>query len=253
MSGADDRSPDRLFGGRLLLKQPAKGHRVGTDAVLLAAAAAPIASGVAIDLGAGVGAVGLAFAQRCAGASVLLVDNDPEALALARDNIALNGLAGRASTINADVLSPHRIRRAAGLTPALANIVLSNPPFGSAERMRPSPDGNRASAHVMPAGGLKKWIAAAADLIAPRGVYVMIHRADALGEALAALEGWLGSIFLKPVHPRADAPASRILIRAVKGGRAPLVLAPPLVLHDANGRFTAEAESIHRGEGDISL
>ena len=134
-------------------------------------------------------------------------------------------------------------RRAAGLTPALANIVLSNPPFGSAERMRPSPDGNRASAHVMPAGGLKKWIAAAADLIAPRGVYVMIHRADALGEALAALEGWLGSIFLKPVHPRADAPASRILIRAVKGGRAPLVLLPLLVLHDANGRFTAEAES----------
>ncbi|MGB6175434.1 MAG: methyltransferase, partial [Methylocella sp.] len=59
-----DRPPpvvaDAFLGGRLLLCQPAEGHRCGTDAVLLAAAAPADFSGLAIDVGAGVGAAGLA-------------------------------------------------------------------------------------------------------------------------------------------------------------------------------------------------
>jgi tRNA1(Val) A37 N6-methylase TrmN6 len=47
---------------------------------------------------------------------------------------------------------------------------------------------------------------------------------------------------LLPIHPRAVRPAARILVRAVKGRRTPLVLAPPLVLHSLDGAFTASAE-----------
>ena len=44
-------------------------------------------------------------------------------------------------------------------------------------------------------------------------------------------------------------PASRVLLGARKGSRQPMRLLPALVLHDAAGRFTPEAEAVHRGEG----
>jgi hypothetical protein len=55
---------DAVLGGRLKLYQPARGHRVGHDAILLAASTAAAAGDVAVDLGAGVGAAGLALASR---------------------------------------------------------------------------------------------------------------------------------------------------------------------------------------------
>ena len=44
-----------------------------------------------------------------------------------------------------------------------------------------------------------------------------------------------------------DAPAIRVLVRARKGSRAPLALLPGLMLNDADGKPTAEAEAILRG------
>jgi len=251
VSRADAVAPNALLGGKLLLRQPETGHRVGTDAILLAAAAPPGRRAV-VDLGCGVGAVGLAVARAHPESRVLLVDNDDRALALARDNIMLNGLEGRVSALRADALAPAAERRAAGLAPASADLALTNPPFGAAERMRASPDPARAAAHVMPAGGLARWLACAADLLGPKGVLVLIHRADALAEILAAMGERLGSVAVTPVHPRADAPATRILLRATKGGKAPLALLPALVLHGPDGRFTPEAEAIHRGEAMLA-
>ena len=51
-------SEDAVLGGRLRLRQPLYGHRVGHDAILLAAATAGRAGEHAVDLGAGVGAAG---------------------------------------------------------------------------------------------------------------------------------------------------------------------------------------------------
>ena len=61
---ANGLTEDRWLGGRLTLVQPKRGHRVGTDAALLVAAAGDARQGRIVDVGAGVGAVGLALAQR---------------------------------------------------------------------------------------------------------------------------------------------------------------------------------------------
>ncbi len=42
--------------------------------------------------------------------------------------------------------------------------------------------------------------------------------------------------------------ADRLLVLGVKGSKAPLRLAPGLILHGADGRLTAEADALHRGE-----
>lgn len=244
--------PHALLGGRLKLLQAPTGHRIGTDAILLAAATPSLDHGLIVDLGCGVGAVGLIAALARPGCDVQLVDNDPGALALAAQNIALNGLSNRVATINADILSPPG-KGSDPLAAGDASLILTNPPYGAAKRMRISPDRARAAAHVMPQGGLAAWLARAAQLLKPKGALVLIHRADALAEALAALTPHFGGIVIRPVQPRVGAPATRILVKAIKDGRAPLTIQPPLILHQADGAFTAEAEAIHRGEAAISL
>ncbi len=76
----------------------------------------------------------------------------------------------------------------------------------------------------------------------------MIHRPAALVAVLAAADNRLGALALLPVHPRAGGSAHRLIVCGVKGSKAPLRFAPALVLHEADGRLTAEADAIHRGE-----
>jgi tRNA1(Val) A37 N6-methylase TrmN6 len=239
---------DAFFGGRLRLRQAAGGHRVGTDAALLAAATPRGTRGMILDMGAGVGAVGLAAAILAPAATVGLIEIDPAAAALALENIDANGLADRVRLFAADALSPAALR-AAGLENETAALLLTNPPFYTAGAVRASPDAAKARAHVAEES-LEAWMKAAAALLAPGGVFVMIHRAEALADCLAGARRRLGGLRVLPVAPRAEAPATRILLRGVKGSRAPLALLPPLVLHEADGGFCALAGRLHRGEGD---
>ena len=129
---ADGLTEDRWLGGRLTLVQPKRGHRVGTDAALLVAAAGDALQGRIVDVGAGIGAVGLALAQRSVLASVDLVEIDPELARLAESNAARNGLQARVRVLRLDALNS-RERREAGLVVS-ASCVVTNPPFFEAQR-----------------------------------------------------------------------------------------------------------------------
>ena len=243
-------SLDAILGGGLRLRQFVRGHRIGADAVLLAAAAGAPARHL-VDVGTGVGAVGLALLQRWPDARGDLIEIDDGLAALARGNAALNGLDGRARILCVDALSA-RLRREAGLADGEADLVVTNPPFFDAATVRASPDPRRARAHVAASeGGLEAWISAALALLAPGGRFVMIHRADALAAILAAFGKRVGAGAVRPVHPSADAPAIRALIAAVKGSKAPLRILPGLALNEASGAFTPFAEAVHRGAATI--
>jgi tRNA1(Val) A37 N6-methylase TrmN6 len=238
-----------FLGGRLQLRQPLRGHRAGTDAVLLAAATPPQTSGLILDVGAGVGAVGLAAAMFAPGASVGLVEIDAATCALSLDNVDDNRLAGRVSVHEADVVDAAS-RRSAGLVDERAELVLTNPPFLKEGSARASPDEKRALAHIGKTC-LASWTRACLALLRPGGTFVMIHRADALAKCLSSVEGRLGSIAVLPVLPRAGEAATRILLRGVKGSKGSLTLLSPLVLHEADGRFTETAEAVNRGQARL--
>src|SRR6478609_9240735 len=120
-----DITEDSLLGGRVRLLQPAKGHRAGTDAVLLAAVAGAAGREAVIDVGAATGAVGLMIAAREPDVGLTLVERDPDLAALCRQNLDLNGIDGRVAV--ADILDI-RSRREAGLAPECADLVVTNPP-----------------------------------------------------------------------------------------------------------------------------
>jgi tRNA1(Val) A37 N6-methylase TrmN6 len=247
---ADGATVDRWLGGRLTLLQPRRGHRVGTDGALLVAAAGT-PEGRIVDVGAGVGAVGLALAQRSPLASVDLVELDSELARLAEGNAERNGLQARARVLRLDALKS-RERREAGLADGSASCVVTNPPFFDDHAVRASPDEGKARAYVLGQAGavasLADWIQASLAVLAPGGRFVMIHRPDALSAILAAIGSRIGALALLPVHPRAGASGHRLLVSGVKGSKAPLRIAPGLILHGPDGRLTAESDAIHRGE-----
>lgn len=238
-------SEDTLLGGTVTLLQPRRGHRAGTDAVLLARTA-PVKSGDrVVDIGAATGAVGLMVATRAAGVHVVFVEQDQHLVALCRENIRRNGLADRAVAVLADVFAPLGMRQAAGLSSRSADLVVTNPPFLNPATSRSSPNPGRRAAHALESGTLSDWLAVAADLLVPRGRLALIHRADQLPLCLDALRPVLGGIIITPVHPYAGRAATRVLVTAVKGSRAGMSLCPPLVLHEAHGSFTARAAALH--------
>jgi tRNA1(Val) A37 N6-methylase TrmN6 len=244
-------SDDAVLGGRLVLRQPLRGHRVGHDAILLAAATAAQSGDHAVDLGAGVGGAGLALARRVAGVAVTLVEIDAALTALAAGNAQRNGLSDRVRAVCLDVEAPAADFAAAGLAPGSAACVLMNPPFNVTQQ--PSPEQARRMAHAASATTPEQWLRTAARLVRAGGVVTLIWRADGLADVLAALSKEFGAITVLPVHPKPGAAAIRVLVRATKGNRAPLALLPGFLLADADNKPTAAAEAVLREAEALSL
>ncbi|MDP2116098.1 MAG: methyltransferase [Brevundimonas sp.] len=233
-----------LLGGRVRLRQPARGYRAGMDAALLAAAVTAEPGQRVIEAGCGAAAVLMQIAARRPDAVLMGLERDPAMAALARENAALNGAEAR--IVEGDVAAGFQ---ALGLEPF--DWAVSNPPFFDDPGTLRAPAKEKRGAWIAD-DGLKAWTEFLLKSVREGGRIVVIHRADRLADLLALLGEKAGSFAVRGIHPYADEPAKRVLVRAIRTGRAPLRLLPPLVLHDRTGaKHTAEAEAILRGEAAL--
>ena len=110
------------------------------------------------------------------------------------------------------------------------------------------PDASRQAAKHERQGSLAVWAAALARQLRPRGTLTFILPAALLpaGCAAFASAGCQPTAML-PLWPKAGAAAKLMLLRGVKGGKAPFHVLAGLVLHEDAGGFTAAAEAILRG------
>jgi len=246
-------STDDFLGGRISVIQPRRGHRAGSDAVFLAASVPARARERVLDIGAGVGVAGLCLLARVPGIAVTAVEIDAGLSALAVQNAARNGFAERFEIINADVTLPGKALSAAGLEGESYHHLIANPPFHAEGKVRAGPDSARAAAHVMGAEGLAAWVRFFVAMAAPNGLLTLIHRPDCLAELLGLLEGRFGDIAIFPLFSKRGEPATRIIVQAKKGSRAGLSLLPGLLLHEEDGSYTAEAETVLRGGVALDL
>ncbi|SFK28647.1 tRNA1(Val) (adenine(37)-N6)-methyltransferase [Caulobacter sp. UNC279MFTsu5.1] len=237
---------DAVLNGRVRLRQPVAGYRAGMDAALLAAACDAKPGDRVIEAGCGVGGALLAAAARRSGARFVGLERDPAAVDLARGNVALNDLADRVEIFGGDV---ERGFRALGLP--VFDAVISNPPFFDDPGALRAPAPEKAGAW-MADGGLAAWTAFCLKAVREGGTITLIHRTDRLVDILSLLSPKAGSFRIRPIAPFADVPAKRVVVRAIKTGKAPLVLLPPLVLHDREGTgHSAAAEAILRGDAAL--
>jgi tRNA1(Val) A37 N6-methylase TrmN6 len=235
---------NRLLGGRVRLRQPASGYRAGMDAALLAAATAAGPGQRVIEAGCGAGAVLMQIAARRPAAALTGLERDPAMAELARGNVALNG--ADAQVVTGDVAAGFR---ALELEPF--DWAVSNPPFFDDPGALRAPSPGKRGAW-MADDGLKAWTGFLLKAVREGGRIVVIHRADRLADLLTLLGEKAGSFAVRGIHPYADKPAKRVLVQAIKTGRAPLRLLPSLVLHDRSGaKHTEEAEAILRGEAGL--
>jgi tRNA1(Val) A37 N6-methylase TrmN6 len=233
---------DTFIGGRVLVRQMESGFRSGLDAVMLAASIPAQESDEVLELGAGAGAASLCLARR-AGCSVFGIEIDPALTVLADENAAENELSTRVRFVAGDALDvPGELRRS-------FEHVMCNPPFHDGDGLT-SPDAGRARA-LQDSGALASWLAAGLKRVVSNGTFTAILRADRLTEALSALGERGVSVF--PLWPRAGEAAKRVLVRAVKGSRAPFALLPGLVLHGEGNKYTHAANAILRDGAALDI
>ncbi|MEI9888223.1 MAG: DUF2007 domain-containing protein [Rhizomicrobium sp.] len=234
---------DRFLGGRLTLRQLAGGFRAGLDAVMLAAAVPARDGDEVLELGSGAGTASLCLAARVAGARVVGAEIESELVTLSNGNAGANGMGERVVFVTVDALSlPADMKRDYA-------HVMCNPPFHTQDGAR-SPDAMKAGA-THDDGSLAEWLNVGARRTAPGGSFTCILRADRMAEALSALPATGVSVF--PLYPRAGEAAKRIVVQVKKASRAPLAMLAGLVLHEADGSYTAAADAVLRGEAALSL
>ncbi|WP_421996860.1 tRNA1(Val) (adenine(37)-N6)-methyltransferase [Reyranella sp.] len=234
---------DALLGGRVRLLQPGRGYRVAIDAVLLAAAVDSRPGQRILDLGAGVGAVGLCIAARTPGCEIVGVEMQAELATLATKNAQLNGMSAHVHVVEHDIAHP--------LPAALGSFdhVATNPPYLAAAVADPSPDPSKALATVESTAPLARWLSVAVQALKPAGDLIVVHRSDRLDEATALLAalGW-GDIAVKRLPP-----AARVLLRARRSEVLQRREVAPLTLHRPDGGFTDEAEAILRHAAPLAF
>jgi len=242
----EDITEDRLLGGRIALRQLRRGYRAGADAALLAAAVEAAPGERVIEAGCGPGAALLQAAMRNPEARFLGVERDPAALELARENVARAELSARVEAMGGDVAAGF-----ANLKLPAFDAAFANPPFFDDPNALRGPSPERAGAYIAD-DGLSAWAGFLLKTVRPGGRIIVIHRADRLADLLTLLGVGAGSFRIRPLHPFADAPAKRVLVRCIKTGKAPLVLLPPLVMHERGGaKHAVEVEAILRGEAAL--
>ncbi|MBB1496705.1 tRNA1(Val) (adenine(37)-N6)-methyltransferase [Paracoccus sp. MC1862] len=212
---------DAFLGGRLLLRQPARGYRAGADAVMLAAACPAQPVQRVLELGCGAGAALFCLGARVPGVALSGLERQEALAELALHNAAATGIAARIVTGDLAAMP-------AGLRAELFDHVIANPPFFAAGTR--APDDSRAHARHEDTP-LEAWIDAGLRRLAPGGRLTLIHRAEALDRILAALSGRAGAAAILPVAPRQGREAGRVIVSACKGARGPLRLLSPFVLH----------------------
>ena len=236
---------DAILGGRVRIRQPARGYRVNVDTLLLAASLPRvIAEGARVaEPCCGVGAALLAVAARHEGDVTFVgIERDTAFADVARQNVELNAASHRTQIIEGDALD-------AGADYGLFDHVFFNPPYDTLGEGRAPSQAKRAA--YLADRPIGDWVKVWSNRMRAQATLTLIHRAHRLGEILWALDGRLGGVEVLPIYPNAQASAKRVIVRARKGSRAPLQILRGLSLHPSetsNDKYTPEANAVLRGE-----
>lgn len=231
-----------LWEGGPLFRQAAQAP-LGTDSVLLAAfAAGKGAKG--IDLGCGSGILSLLLLWGSARLTMTGLEITEEAAAIARQNLAINGLEARGAIVTGDI---RRVREQ--FPPGSFDLAVSNPPYFPLGGGASAPDALRAGAREERDCTLDELCSAAAYLLPTGGRFCLVYRPERLSELFVALtKHGLEPKRLRLCCHRAESAPNLVFVEARRGGRPGIQVEPILFLTDAQGRETEEARRIYHRE-----
>ena len=216
----------------LTIRQDNHAHKIGTDAILLAAWIPHIITSAQriLDAGTGTGIISLGLAQVFPEAYIKAVDIDLHAIHLTRKNADSAGLTHRITVAEEDLLNNSSDIKG-------FDLVVSNPPYYSTQR--PSPDPKRKLAKHS-SGPVSKWVSAMLQRMLPSGhCCVIIPATDSEKWVLAANEEGAYCTHRLDVFSFArDAMPVRSLLHFTRTLRRPEF--SKLVLYRAKQKYTPE-------------
>ena len=221
---------------------------LGTDSVLLADFVRPAGAKRGIDLGCASGILSLLLLWRAPALRMTGLELREDAAALARENMARNGLAPRSEMLAGDIRA-HRSLFGTGSF----DLAVANPPYFPLRSGALSPEPVRAAARGETDCTLQELCAAAAYLLRTGGSFCLVHRPERLSELFVCLSAHgLEPKRLRLVCPREGSAPSLVLVEARRGGKPGLQIEPALVLTDADGKESAELRRIYHRDPILS-
>lgn len=236
-------STGALLGGKVIYRQFITGNRTGLEPVLMAAFVPARAGQTVLEGGCGAGAGLLCLTNRVSGLAGIGLEHDTATAALAHHNFELNGrrdLRVCPATIPALPDDP----LLSGPGKRQIDHAFANPPWHGHDSS-PSPHLRRDLARRLPAGTLAGWVNALGSQLRHHGTLTLALPATLLAAGIAAMEDAnLGRIRIFPCWPRQGRPARIVLVQGCANARAGSEMLPGLVLHEADGRFTAATRAV---------
>lgn len=219
------------------IAQRRKGHRHSTDDLLTGWYAVEVVATPAriLDLGAGLGSVGLIALWRSPPTTTLVaIEAQEVSFALLADNLERNSLTDRVRALHGDLREIRLDDR--------FDLVTGSPPYWDVSEGVVPADSQKAHARFELRGDVRDYALAARAQLAPHGRFVFcfptVQRARAEAAVTAASLALTRS---RDVIPRAGAPALFTLFaaRRVEDGDEPHVREPDHLVRDERGTPTA--------------
>jgi tRNA1(Val) A37 N6-methylase TrmN6 len=231
------------------IAQRRRGHRHSTDDLLTgwyAAEHAPRRTRL-LDLGSGIGSVGLLVLWRSPGATLTAIEAQEVSFALLERNIAMNGLTARVRAIHGDL-------REVRLTGQSFDLVTGSPPYFDVSAGIVPADAQKAHARFELRGDVRDYCGAACDAMAEGGRFVFCFPWAQRARAEAACgQAGLSIERSRDVVPKLGAAPLFSLFacrRRDEAGEAP-IHEPPYVVRDAEGKPTDEHRATRASFGMV--
>ena len=238
---------DYLLNKKVKINQPDEAFRTGLDTVLLSMIAPKLKSGAVLDMGAGVGALGLCYYQRLNNdkINIIGIEKSSDFAKYYNENIVANNFENNFTVINDDLLN-------VDLKKVSFDLVITNPPFEKDDTYK-SDNELKNIANIESTVNLESWLKFASDVIKPNGHIALIHKMERLDEILHHLHNRFGGVRILPIITKAGTQAKRVIVIAIKDSKAPLKMCDPLILSDGEKQYTDFTNKVLYGDMEIDL
>jgi tRNA1(Val) A37 N6-methylase TrmN6 len=247
-----DESLDAIS-GHFRIFQLRRGHRFSTDDLLTAwygTTWVPSARRV-LDLGSGIGSVGMIAAWRLPGARFVTIEAQEDSVRLARKSAAYNGLGDRYEIRHADFRHPDALRANERF-----DLVLGSPPYFAVGTGIEGDHPQKVACRFELRGDIRDYARVAAASLEPGGLFACVFPEEQRPRLeAAAQEAALVIVRRRPVSFREGEPPLIGVFAMMRGGDLPesmqerTWIEPILVIRDVEGNVHREYAAVKLAVG----
>lgn len=189
-----------------------------------------------LDIGTGNGAIAMMLTKRTQ-AQITGVEIQTDVADIARRSIEMNQLTDQINIVCDDI----KDYCATVDNENKFDVIISNPPFFKIDaESNLNASAYKTIARHEVALTLEELIATSSQMLAAKGYFAIVHRADRASEICMLMEKYkIVPKRFQSVHPKMHTRANGVLIEGIKDGNAGgLIIEPPCIVHNEDGTYS---------------